>query len=651
MKSNESEQNWKLKYFDSLDELENKEKQWLSIEGLLKNSAIKMSLALDGIDYSFDKTLNELRKVFRSEATSYQIQKTIHSLNFGLDSIANKKKSSNDLHSNVWQHLLALVKSLKVPKKFKKQHKVLTKTLLKCDETMDLEPILASLQKLLMDVLDEESQSSDVTISAEVESKRSLIGKLFSKSEQKDSTAQSENRAVTKSGARLDEGLDKGLDKVLVDRNEENLPGKDELQKEYLNTSATSLVSIQSGIDVVNLLVHKLDFDKTNKASIDSYSERTRGVSDGQQLLTLVGQFIATLNHLWLGKTTSGGLSLNQAMIILLDKISLPVKLNKQISKLQSILEHDIDDKDWPILLDKIAKLVSQVRESVQKEKKELEQYLEGLTKRLLVIDNSIQSVDSDRIELHKESLILNKSVSAEVADIRNQIKSNSEIEPLKVAIEDRLDAIVTHMDSFKKHEERRNTNAERAIEELTEQLELLELESSELKGKVVKQRELAMIDRLTNIPNRMAYDERMSQEYRRWRRFNEPLCLVIIDIDLFKLVNDNYGHLAGDKVLTKVAQVINARVRETDFLSRYGGEEFVLLMTGAKLEAALKVANEIREVVNDCGFHFRDQEVKVTVSAGVAEFQGNDTPDNVFERADKALYRAKDAGRNKCST
>ncbi|MCK4707238.1 MAG: GGDEF domain-containing protein, partial [Gammaproteobacteria bacterium] len=140
-------------------------------------------------------------------------------------------------------------------------------------------------------------------------------------------------------------------------------------------------------------------------------------------------------------------------------------------------------------------------------------------------------------------------------------------------------------------------------------------------------------------------------QEYVHWKRYQVPLSLIVIDIDYFKKINDNYGHMAGDKVLQTLAKLIQNNVRETDLLTRYGGEEFAIIMPDTDQEAAIGVAEKLRIETENCAFHYRDTRVNITISCGITEFKdkNKDNPETVFERADAALYKAKDAGRNCC--
>src|SRR5262249_8938691 len=151
------------------------------------------------------------------------------------------------------------------------------------------------------------------------------------------------------------------------------------------------------------------------------------------------------------------------------------------------------------------------------------------------------------------------------------------------------------------------------------------ERESRSLQASLQEEQRLALMDALTGIPNRAAYDERIDQEYKRWRRFARPVCLLAWDIDHFKAINDAFGHKAGDKVLRIIGQLLLRHVRETDFVGRYGGEEFIMLLVGSTPEEAFAVAENIRLEIAGLGFHFHDRPVHVTVSCGLTSYVKGD--------------------------
>lgn len=137
--------------------------------------------------------------------------------------------------------------------------------------------------------------------------------------------------------------------------------------------------------------------------------------------------------------------------------------------------------------------------------------------------------------------------------------------------------------------------------------------------------------------------------EANRWQRYQAPLSLVIWDIDFFKRINDNYGHKAGDKTLCLVGQLMVNNCRSSDFIARYGGEEFVMLLPNTDATKALEMAQKIKDLVENSGFNYNGESINLTLSCGISDFSGEDQHDEVFVRADQALYQAKQAGRNRC--
>jgi diguanylate cyclase len=157
------------------------------------------------------------------------------------------------------------------------------------------------------------------------------------------------------------------------------------------------------------------------------------------------------------------------------------------------------------------------------------------------------------------------------------------------------------------------------------------------------------MLDSLTGIANRAAYDVLIEQEWARWQRFRRPVSIVAWDLDGFKSVNDAFGHQAGDTVLHTIAQHLQRKLRTTDFVARYGGEEFVMVLVGSMAKESLGVAEALRQEIASIEFNFADVILRVTVSGGIADFRDGDVPAATFDRADRALYKAKQAGRNRC--
>jgi len=230
---------------------------------------------------------------------------------------------------------------------------------------------------------------------------------------------------------------------------------------------------------------------------------------------------------------------------------------------------------------------------------------------------------------------------------IQNNFQSSNDLQELKSEISKNVDAIREGVDDFvERFNERHEATEERNLK-LTEQLSQMEQETQELQVMLMENREKLLYDALTGVYSRMAYDDRIVQELSRWNRYGTPFSYVILDIDHFKRINDNFGHNAGDKALKIVAQLMQQYVRNSDYVFRIGGEEFVLLLTNTSAADADAMTQKLRQGIADSSFHFKGEPVHLTLSAGITETRAKDDAESIYERADQALYKAKNSGRN----
>ncbi len=155
----------------------------------------------------------------------------------------------------------------------------------------------------------------------------------------------------------------------------------------------------------------------------------------------------------------------------------------------------------------------------------------------------------------------------------------------------------------------------------------------------------LTNLDHLTKIANRRRIDEVIQKEFKRGHRYDQPLSLILFDVDNFKKINDVYGHNRGDKVLKTIAKLVRSSVRESDHFGRWGGEEFVIVCTETHLDDAVKVAEKLRRVIGEYEF---EEVGGLSCSFGVSEFDFNETVEVSVHNADKALYRAKAEGKDR---
>jgi diguanylate cyclase (GGDEF)-like protein len=193
-------------------------------------------------------------------------------------------------------------------------------------------------------------------------------------------------------------------------------------------------------------------------------------------------------------------------------------------------------------------------------------------------------------------------------------------------------------------------TKKEHELIQLNKDLEkLVEQRTAELRALNEKLNEQAMTDPLTRIHNRRAFFMRFNEELERSKRYRHPISVSMMDVDHFKTFNDMEGHLCGDEALKKIAQVFMSKLRRTDFLCRYGGEEFLLMMPETPLKVGIDICERLRAAIEAAVFQGQFENAYLTVSIGVAGYpEQGESSESLVKAADQALYQAKEYGRNR---
>ena len=169
---------------------------------------------------------------------------------------------------------------------------------------------------------------------------------------------------------------------------------------------------------------------------------------------------------------------------------------------------------------------------------------------------------------------------------------------------------------------------------------------NSLLQSKAMQLEQLATVDKLTSLFNRVKFEQKLKEEMSRVQRYkSEPFSIVLFDVDNFKQINDTYGHITGDIVLQRIAGVVKTTIRTTDLACRWGGEEFVIIYPHTNVSQALEASEKIRKLINKLKF---DAIKNVSCSFGIAQFEADDTMQSLLARADQAMYQAKKGGKNR---
>jgi diguanylate cyclase len=586
-------QGWKQKYFDAVGNLEAKEKQWGEVEQVLRQGISRLSLVADNSDRELNHQLESLRGALRG-SSSEALQAELGAISDTILRLDEARKKQPKLPTPA-ELLSDLIGRIRFPGEIRSRATALQKQLNDAS-SVEMPPLADEFVTLVGESL--ESATGMPVEAAKEEGKHGLFGKLFGSKDEGGEVA------AVKNGIQLAKSLLAELIATLV-------------EEEASRSSLNEKLQASKQEAQLQQLAHEL-------------AELLRGMGGDVPAM-------------------KGALPVNEVLVRLLERLDIPAELDAEVAAVKSMLLQTLPPDEVEKVIVAIAELISEMRSRMQSEKAEIESFLKQLTTRLQEIDSSFQTNVATQRESFRDGQALDDAVKVQVEGIEESVQQAEELTALKELVKQRVDTIRTHMQEFRDAEEQRLQQAEQQVEELTEKLESVQDESKQLRQRLQDEHNQAMIDTLTGIPNRLAYNERLAQEVARWQRYKSPLVTAVWDVDHFKSVNDNYGHQAGDKVLTVIGKVLYKSSRETDFVARFGGEEFVMLMPETDLESAVVAAENLRKAIEDTEFHFRGKRVPITISCGLSEFRLGDTPEQVFERADKALYEAKDSGRNCC--
>ncbi|MFE8071236.1 diguanylate cyclase [Marinobacteraceae bacterium S3BR75-40.1] len=329
----------------------------------------------------------------------------------------------------------------------------------------------------------------------------------------------------------------------------------------------------------------------------------------------------------------------------LLEQLALPETAERRAQALQERL---VESQRWEQVRTVVEEISHLVVAAVGRGRRDFEEFLGRLDERLA----RIQEFMRDGLTSPEIWQEVNESFDRDMQQGLQQLTDAAgrarDLQSLQSSVRGQVETLSQTLQQFQKKQQERESQLNTQIDLLQDKLVALESQSDAMKQQLMKERERATTDALTQLPNREALEERLELEFARWKRYGNRISLAVLDIDHFKTVNDRYGHLAGDKVIQLVARALREQLRETDFIARFGGEEFVVLLPETDEAAAFQVCEKLRERIAGLPFHFRRERVAVTLSAGVIAFQDASSPDELFDRADRALYRAKEAGRNR---
>ncbi|AMT86581.1 MULTISPECIES: diguanylate cyclase [Pseudomonas] len=336
---------------------------------------------------------------------------------------------------------------------------------------------------------------------------------------------------------------------------------------------------------------------------------------------------------------------IEDTLIGLLDDLTLPERHRPQAEAMRERLKHGLNWYELLPILDDLATLMLAITDSGQHE---FEAYLQQLNERLEAFQSNLQAASEGHADNSSAARAMDTQIREQVDGLQSSVQQAADLDDLKHVLENHLEGLLGTMDQHQKQRDAREQEVAARLKSLSERVAHMEQEALGFREHLEEQRQKALIDPLTGLPNRAAWSERLEHEIQQWQQHGNTLSLAMLDLDHFKRINDSYGHLAGDKVLKIIATVLRKRLRGSDFIARFGGEEFVLLLPATPPAVGAKLLETLRAAIEACPFHFKGERVTITISMGLASFRVGEHSDLVLKRADQALYRAKNAGRNR---
>ena len=288
-----------------------------------------------------------------------------------------------------------------------------------------------------------------------------------------------------------------------------------------------------------------------------------------------------------------------------------------------------------------ILTLLTDYRREVAKDRDNLTGLLFEVARELVQTEKEfLTSLLQDQCNRQDGSMTFTENLKEQVTQIEDTLTQETNVARLRELVIGRLGVIRKTIAERRRLEEHRTKDFEARISRLRIRLEKNNEELCHIQR-------AAEEDALTGILNRRALMRCLDDYLKEFSSSHKASCFIMMDLDNFKNINDRYGHLNGDKVLAAIGKCLKSRLRKHDLTFRYGGEEFSVILSNLFLNDALAVAEQLRVMIENLEFVYKEERIPVTVSLGVTEFRAGDSPDDLIGRADCALYQAKSKGRN----
>lgn len=643
---------WKKKFLDALEDQEKRERGFNNRIRLLRRGLVGVSLAGDGLDVELDRELTSLRSSLRAEESESGFEVLFEKIEKSVLRLDSRKEQSSEALQSALGLSVTQLQALELPRDIKRNIRKFAKSLpSQIKDTQNHPELIVEYLTLLKSVVGELSQHTD---QQEDDEKPGFWRSMFTGGTAQTEPESSPQQASHSAG--IHENLRSepvSIEPVVREQSSSSQAVENDKSADKTASNESDATRADSPEDERDAsALHSLDEPRrepvpshANDNSVDREAARTHtqsAATASEDLAKVFGVdtepgFSAIANHA------------EPALLRILENIYVSEQSLTLAKKIREKVAGGLNWYEFVAVLEDISAVITA---SLGQERSEFQQFLNELNESLEQVQEYVQRSRESDAQARESDDALDEEVRSKVAGIAESVRSAGNIQELKSSVQGQLESILQSMDSYKEIKQGHHQSADDRAEELEARIKVMEQESAELKTSLAQQAQQAMCDALTGLPNRAAYDTWIKKDLLEvCQKQPKSTVFVICDVDHFKNINDSYGHLAGDKVLKILAKEISGRMRDGDFFARYGGEEFVLLMPNIELDEAAAIVEPIREAVAKCPFHFKEKQVQITMSFGLAKYDEGQSPESVFEKADKALYFAKANGRNRVCT
>jgi diguanylate cyclase len=662
-------QRWKEKYLKSIEQQDKLERRWAARLDLLRRGLVRSTLAAEGTDKVVDQCMKEMREVVRTDDMDAGLAALLPRLEKAVLDSEQRRETRIDQVSTALTALVTQLQALPLPREVAQPLKKFAKQLdSRVGQAREMPLLLSELSGLQGKAL------SQLETPAEP-GRPGLLQRLFGSRDSEETVAPAADIPATPVPQLVEaqQPEPEPAQSAPVANAEPAIAAPETIIETPAQTPPDEPQVIAFAAPVVVVEAEPAQVEPTADAEMTVAAPAAEAFNPDElihpgdtSLLTLdslplpepIAQALAAIDpeqseHDILfalpdspePSYSSVARHIEDTLIGLLDDLTLPERHRPQAEAMRERLKHGLNWYELLPILDDLATLMLAITDSGQHE---FEAYLQQLNERLEAFQSNLQAASEGHADNSSAARAMDTQIREQVDGLQSSVQQAADLDDLKHVLENHLEGLLGTMDQHQKQRDAREQEVAARLKSLSERVAHMEQEALGFREHLEEQRQKALIDPLTGLPNRAAWSERLEHEIQQWQQHGNTLSLAMLDLDHFKRINDSYGHLAGDKVLKIIATVLRKRLRGSDFIARFGGEEFVLLLPATPPAVGAKLLETLRAAIEACPFHFKGERVTITISMGLASFRVGEHSDLVLKRADQALYRAKNAGRNR---